>query len=204
MARSVFRVNSLISVSLPELKGVRDAKGRFTKAQSAMRDRNAEYARSLQADVVQLIEARITRPGASTNRLVNVTGAPENAQYDTWSAGVGVKKFLDTSVAKYWRTFEEGSAAVWAHPFTGTQLFPVGRPPFPVAHGMKPGLRATAAGSRYQVSTGKLLPWMDGSRFVVKHEIAPRHAYRDAVAGAGAPQFLEQNARRLIDDILGR
>jgi len=195
VAESVLRVNSLISLSLPELKGVRDARGRFTSAQSSMRDRNARYALGLQADVVRLIEARITRGSASSGRLLNVTASPRNVQYDTWSIGVGVQPFLDSSIAKYWRTFEEGSAAVWRHPFVGTQLMPRGNnPPYPVAHGMTPGIRTTT----------KVLPWMDGERYVVKHEIEPRHAYRDAVAEANPREFGRANARRLLADILGR
>jgi hypothetical protein len=195
MAESVLRVNSLISMRLPELKGVRDARGRFTSAQSSMRDRNAKFAQGLQADVVRRIESRITRPGASSGRLLRVTADSGNAQYDTWSIGVGVKSFLNGSIAKYWRTFEEGSAAVWTHPFIGTQLMPKGNnPPYPVAHGQIPGIRTTR----------KLLPWMDGERFVVKKEIAPRHAYRDAIAEAHPAEFGRANARKLIADILGR
>jgi hypothetical protein len=160
-----------------------------------MRTRNAGFALGLQADVLRNIESRITRRPASTGRLLKVTAAPENAQYDTWNIGVGDEPFLDRSIAKYWRTFEEGSAGLWKRPFIGTQLMPKGKnPPYPVAHGMVPGIRTARKG----------LAWMDGEKYVVKQEIAPRHAYRDAVAQANVREFGIANARRLIADILGR
>lgn len=192
---SVFNAGGLISIRLPEISGTRDARGRFTSAQRAMRERNGQFAEVLQADVVRNIEQRITRPGASTGRLLNVTASPGNRQYDTWHAAVGVVPFLDSSIAKYWRTFEQGSAETWSHPFTGTQLIPKGRAPFPVAHGQTPGLRTTQTG---------ILPWMDGQRFVVKHEIAPRHAYRDAIDAANPRQFAIESARELLQEVWGR
>jgi hypothetical protein len=149
--------------------------GRFVTGgdQAGLRAANSAIAADLQASVVANIQARIKRPGASTNRLVKVTADPENARWSTDRVNVGNVEFLDGSVAKYWRTIESGSAAVWSRPFKGTQLYPKGpgRAPFPVAHGASPGLRTFG---------GNELPWMDGERYVVKKEIAPMHAYRDA------------------------
>lgn len=192
---SVVRVNSLISLVLPELRGFRDAKGRFTSAQNAMRERNGRYAEGLQDRVVHAMEAKIAgykRAGASTGRLLKVTADPANVSYDTFRIGVGNEAFLDNSIAKYWRTFEEGSAS-WG--FAGTQLKAKGsRPPYPVAHGAVPGIRTTRSS----------LPWMDGKRFVVKHEIAPRNVYRDTVRGANPREFGRKNARRFLSEVLGR
>ena len=160
--------------------GARDASGRaiggqFLKggAQGNLLRINQELAREVQAAVVANIQARILRRAASTNRLVTVTAAPENATGTFDTIRVGNEDFLNRSIAKYWRTIEEGSADVWGRPFVGTQLYPVGpgRPPFPVPHGARPGLRTFG---------GEDLKWMDGRRYVVKHEIAPMHAYRDA------------------------
>jgi len=76
--------------------------------------------------VVANIKRSIKRKGASTGRLAEVTADPRNrllkgvlsgGQGATYGWGVGNTKFLDVSVAKYWRTIEEGSAAVWSHPF---------------------------------------------------------------------------------------
>jgi hypothetical protein len=195
VAESVLRAGGIIEMRLPELKGVRDVRGRFLSAQTGMRERNARFAQGLQAQVVSNIESRITRPSASSGRLSAVTANPRNAQYDTFSIAVGVRSYLDRSTAKYWRTIEEGSAAVWRHPFIGTQLMPKGNNPgYPVAHGIVPGIRTTQA----------QLPWMDGKRFVVKREIAPMYAYRDAVRESAPATWGRANARKFLADILGR
>ena len=45
---------------------------------------------------------------------------------------------------------------------------------------------------------------MDGERYVVKQEIAPMYAYRDALREANPREFAVESARELIADILGR
>lgn len=189
---SAFRAGGLISMRVPELKGIREG-GRFTsEGLNEMVSRNREFAVSLQADVVRNIQASITRPGASTGRLARVTASPENAQYSTWNIGVGDERFLNGSIAKYWRTFEEGSAGLWSRPFIGTQLMPKGgTPPYPVAHGAIPGIRTTT----------KHLRWMDGKKYVVKHEIAPRGAYAAAIRSANPRRFAFQSATQLLTDV---
>lgn len=210
MARSVFLASGLIEVTLPELSGVRDAKGRFTGATSAMRQRNAEFATGLQARVVRNIEARITRRGVSTGRLLKVTADPRNAEYDTWRAGVGVVRFLDGSVAKYWRTFEEGSAATWSRgSMVGLQLrgqfgssivgFKATRTPGPQPQPLAGGPWGGGGGKLRWYWSMPLNP-----NFTVKHDIAPRNAYRDAVQAAHPREFAIANARKLFADIIGR
>lgn len=137
-------------------------------------------AEQAQANVVSNIQGGIRRRSASTGRLLRVTAAAENRYADQFGFGVGVLRYLDKSEAKYWRTIEEGSARVWSRPFIGTQLYPKGpgKPPFPVAHGASPGLRT------YNLD-GEGVKWMDGSRFVVKREIRPMHAYQRAADQGG-------------------
>lgn len=156
---------------------------------------NRQIAQELQASVVANIQARILRPGASTNRLVRATAAKSNITVSGDRIGVGNEKWLN-SRALYWRTIEEGSAAVWKRPFIGTQLYPQGpgKAPFPVARNQSPGLRTFSGDEK---------GWMDGERWVVKKEIEPMHAYADAFAdfqpGRAAfdavNRFLNQNRR---------
>lgn len=193
-ATSVQTAGGLVHIDISELKNLRGARGRFTSALAEQRRRNGVEAELLKAQVVSLTASSIERQAASTGRLLKVTADPRNAQYDNWSMGVGIPSFLDRSIAKYWRTFEEGSLGLWKHPFVGTQLMPVGKskPPYPVAHGMTPGLRTTQT----------MQAWMDGSRYVVKHEIAPRHVYLQAATRADLPTFALASARRLISQIM--
>ena len=114
------------------------------------------------------IQERIIRPEASSNRLVQATGARENITWAFDHIGVGDDDFLDRSQAFYWRKIEEGTSE-----FVGMQLYPMGpgKPPYPVAHHQFPGLRTYG---------GDGLPWMDGERYVVKRPIKAMNAYRDA------------------------
>ena len=178
-----FRLNIKIDAAAQGIrvpKGVRNSSGRGIGGQfatggdqSGLLAINREIANELQAAVVANIQAGIRRPAASTNRLVSVTAAEQNATATFDKIRVGNEAFLNDSVAKYWRTIEEGSAETWRRPFIGTQLYPIGRPPYPVAHGQRPGIRTFGGDEK---------PWMDGIRWVVKREIAPMHAYRDAVS----------------------
>lgn len=180
MARSVFTAGGLIKIRVPEVEGTRDARGRFTSAQTRMRDRNRELAQGIQAQVVDNIQARITWRAESTGRLERITADPRNASYDTWHVGVGDEAFLDNSEAKYWRTFEQGSAQTWSHPFVGTRLTP----------------RRSIPG----VITGF---WTsDKGRFVVRHEIQGRHAYRDAADQVDLSAEGIANLRQLVRDII--
>ena len=160
-------------------RAARDERGRF-KANFAgeIQAQNYLLAAELQGLVYTKIQAAMlpSRRKASTNRLLRVTKDPSNIRANPERFGVGVTNFLNKSQAKYWRTQEEGSEAVWKTPFVGTQLTPFGKGsfrdvPFPVPHGATPrGIRAF---------TGKG-PAMLGGAFVVKNEIRPMHAYRDA------------------------
>jgi len=169
-----------------------------------------------QDQVVANIKSKILRRGASTGRLVEVTADSRNrliggtganpsalsggqgAQYG-W--GVGNPKFLDVSIAKYWRTIEEGSAAVWKHPFvTGPEGLQTksGDPLWGWfgAGAFRGGSGALASGPytapQSGLLNGKFRPFYaekpNGKRafpkrehgLIIEHEIAPMHAYLDA------------------------
>jgi len=86
-------------------------------------DRNRTLAKVAQESIVDALETSIVRPGVSTGRLARATGDARNI---TWSAegfAVGSAAFLDRSAAKYWRTIDQGTAAVWSKPFVGRAYF---------------------------------------------------------------------------------
>lgn len=163
--------------------------GQYVSAQKRFQIRNREMADRTQATVVSNIRGRLRRPAASTNRLVTVTAAPQNTRVYTDRVQVGMPAFLDNSTAKYWRTIEEGSAAVWSRPFVGTPLSFVGGKrssvPFPVARQQTPGIRTTAPGRR--------------AFTYVTREIAPQNAYRDAAEIAMSGSIA--NIRALLEDV---
>ena len=192
--------------------GVRDAAGRFitmNDVRQQFRDANRQMARSVQSYVVENVASSIQRRNVSTGRLVAVTASPDNIEVDDFHFGVGVEDFLNRSMAKYWRTIEEGSAEVWAD-------VPGGRPSFV---GME--LRGIWGGSVTRVTADRAWggrPWFRHSprrsdMFVpvsrsfnfrgkwtgtggsngapnfakattVKNEIEPHHDYADAFAKA--------------------
>lgn len=175
--------------------GERRPGGRFANSDQ-LTGVNRQIAQELQAQVVANIQARIRRRGASTNRLLAVTASPSNITVTPNRIGVGNERYLNNSAAKYWRTIEEGSAEVWRRPFIGTQLYPVGpgKPPFPVARYQTPGLRTFGGEER---------PWMDGSRYVVKKEIAPMHAYSDAYVSLQPGRVAHQAVKNYLERIGG-
>jgi hypothetical protein len=102
-----------INIKAPRLPAIRNERGRFQVAKADMEAQNRQLAFAVQAQVGALIAGRILRKGVSTNRLVKVTMEPWNAVYNDTYAGVGNQRRLDQSIAKYWRTIEEGSAKTW-------------------------------------------------------------------------------------------
>lgn len=103
-----FRVN----VETPKIR-VRNELGQYTSAQAQQHAKNRELAFATQVEVAGEIKRKLKRPTVSTGRLVNVTLDPKNAA-SAWNyVAVGNETFLDRSIAKYWRTIEEGSAQTW-------------------------------------------------------------------------------------------
>lgn len=101
------------NVKAPPGIKIRDEAGRFTSAQAALYQQNRELAMTLQYQVARRIQNDLKRPGVSTGRLVRATMDPQNRVSDRFYMGVGNERFLNNSIAKYWRTIEEGSAATW-------------------------------------------------------------------------------------------
>lgn len=159
-----------IEFRIDPLPGFRDLQGRFLSAQRESTKRNERLAVNVQQDVVLRMRNHISfgpRATASTGRLLQVTASNRNVVVNQYGFGVGVPKFLDGSVAKYWRTFEEGSAAVWKKPFVGTQLFQFRKNPSrrPSPHGAD--LRTMTAGYRGALE----------GKYIVRREIQPANIY---------------------------
>jgi hypothetical protein len=101
---------------------LRDLAGRFTTAQGAVADAHEALAKKVQAAAADNLRANILRPAVSTGRLEEAIRDPQDIIFDRFQWGVGRIAWLAASPAKYWRTQEEGSLAVWKHPFAGTVL----------------------------------------------------------------------------------
>lgn len=176
---------------------LRDVRGRYLSAQEALARENESMAHQIQRLVIANIAAHIKRPAVSTDRLLNVTAdraniSPIKGRSAGWKEGlaVGVVSHLDNSVAKYWRTIEEGSETAWKkRSFVGMPL--PGR-----FGGSVTGLTTTKWGSRALAGPeftdpgrgtgGKFVPFgkktrkqlLGGGKVItVKHEIEPQHAY---------------------------
>lgn len=113
-------------------RDARDALGRFRTREitnAEIKSVNRRLATELRGYAVEELQKSIVRRGVSTGRLVRATAAEGNIYqagniFSTASWGVGVASFLDQSQAKYWRTIEDGSAAIWRHPFVGMKIWP--------------------------------------------------------------------------------
>ena len=96
----------------------RDKGGRYTaESYKEIVRANRAMAEKVQAYAVQnLVQNPWKRPAAHTGRLERVTADPQNRWVAADGTGwaVGVTSFLDDSIAKYWRTIEEGSAVTWS------------------------------------------------------------------------------------------
>lgn len=188
---------------LPDVPGFRNERGQYTSAQSAQIQRNRLFSEFLREQVGRRMKNHISfggRASASTGRLLRATLDDKNVVVTKEFVGVGVPDWLDRSQAKYWRTFEEGSAAVWSHAFVGTRLFSVGRSPFPVAHGQSPGLRSLGDGE-----AGGAGGRQRGAIFVVKHEIKPANIYAQVgQAELGTMKsFGVYSARKFFAEVFG-
>lgn len=207
--------DALVSFKIEEtadIKALRNA-GHFTSASvTAQRQRNIRLAEALRGQVVRRMENHINfgkRAGVSTHRLVRVTADARNSYADQWNVGVGRPDYLNRSIAKYWRTFEEGSAAVWSHPFAGTQLRGMfGGSIIGYAHTRTPGPQPQPlAGGPWNAPGGKLrwywsMPLNDNFR--VRHEIQGAHIYKQVGEEAHLDEYGVQIAQRLIGSIFSR
>lgn len=100
------------SIQAPKVD-IRNELGQFTSAQKQLYAQNRALAISIQQQVARFIDANIIRQKVKSGRLVNATLHPKNATFGYDHVGVGNEDYLNKSIAKYWRTIEEGSAATW-------------------------------------------------------------------------------------------
>lgn len=160
----------------------RDPLGQFAKFEAEIHRQLEREAEQYQQEVADKIKSQIIRPTDSTGRLVQVTLDPQNRKVTPSTWRVGIASFLNKSQAKYWRTVEQGSLAVWKRPFIGTPLrfnsagFPGGRQ-----------FRSFPKGTKFRGDSFSVFgaPNANGQgagfRVVtVKHEIVGQDSYRKA------------------------
>lgn len=185
---------------------VRNVAGRFAYtggagSQSGFADRNRQLALAAQQSIIDELKGNLERPAVSSGRLVKVTGERENVSWDRTGFAVGNEGFLDGSLAKYWRTIDEGTAH-WKKPFVGSFWY-VYRPA--AFGGSLAGLRAGGPFTRAGASSGgKFNPIsrikgraieeaaLEGDRgaqafgrVYIKRDIQPKHYYREGFRKSG-------------------
>lgn len=106
-----------VNITLPKIN-IRNEKGWYTSAIAELYTNSREQAELQQGEVGARVRNNIQRKSVTTGRLVRVTLDPKNVVAtrtleDQFTVGVGNVAWLDRSIAKYWRTIEEGSAATW-------------------------------------------------------------------------------------------
>lgn len=190
---------------------VRNALGQFQSRDArAITEKFERLAEEAQANVVAHIEESITRRSVSTGRLAKVTAAPENRYADQFGFGVGVVKYLDNSIAKYWRSFEEGSAKAWSDTPGGRSSM-VGMQLRGKFGGSITGWKDTRtpgpqpqplAGKPWGAQGGKLRWYWnmpENPNFTVKHDYPGRHAYLRTYQEGG---IFTDKPQRIIADFL--
>lgn len=192
-----------VDIQTPKIR-VRNERGHFTSAQGELFRQAREQMLNQQGEVVLRIKNNIKRKSVSTGRLVRVTADPANVvsertSEDQFTVGLGNEAFLNKSIAKYWRTIEEGSAATWTkrsftslplQGFWGTGLgsYRMG-PSGPWVQPTQPYSR-TPGGMYQPFRIGKGGKPSGLPIFTPGHEIEPMHAYRDV---ANDPNFTRNN-----------
>lgn len=209
--------NFHVDIKTPKIS-VRNERGHFTTAQGQLFAASRENMVLMQGEVLARIRNNTLRKAVSTGRLLRVTADPKNVvavrtAEDQFTVGLGNVDFLNSSIAKYWRTIEEGSAATWTkrsflslplQGIWGPNLGEYYRPSNPwvgLGNGDNVGSRGGEMYHPFRIGRGggpSPLPV-----FRPKHEIRPQHAYRDV---ANNPNFQRANLlihQRFINQILG-
>lgn len=173
----------------------RTDKGQFARFESEIARTLEEEAKLFQEEVAAIIEEKILRPDESTGRLVEGTLAAFNRKVTPSTWRVGIPSELRAHELKYFRTIEEGSLAVWRHPFVGTPLKFNPQGFGPNAAGASTSFRSFSRGETkvhrvadhtVRFGGGTARNQAKSPRIVfVTHEIAPMHAYRDAFIAGG-------------------
>jgi hypothetical protein len=160
----------------PRGKSGKGNAGSFLGFEQEVKNLVRKEALEFQAQVAERIDREILRPKDSTGRLVAVTQMPGNHDIGSSVWRVGIKSFLDKSDAKYARTIEFGSLAVWRKPFRGTPLRFIGdgpnRPFRSFPKGTRPGATTARSGK------GRSSPFRGAKVVYVTKEIDPMHAYK--------------------------
>jgi len=188
--------------------------------QASVAEKHAELARRVQDAVVKDLRGGLRRKSTSSGRLAKATGDPENIVANSFQWGVGVNDYLNKSVAKYWRTIDEGSAAVWKKPFKGRfyyvsrgkewgseivhgpeRSFAVGNfmasTPGRTTEKLRPFTRAKAR--EIIAEAGKTPKWL--GRMYITKEISPEDYYNRGFARAGGIQTELRVLSNVFDDI---
>ena len=185
--------------------------GKLAQGQKELAAENKRIAVVTQEFVVRHITSRYRRPLVSSGRLARVTAMPQNAYASAYNIGVGKPTHLDKSIAKYWRTIEEGSAATWKkRSFLSLNLLGVFGA---TASGGLAGPKFTLPG---QGTGGTFLPIRPDPDtgtarfgnavlrpFHPRHEIEPMGAYAAAYREAQFPENAVAAARKYLDEVLG-
>jgi hypothetical protein len=194
-----------ISVKISSGSGigkVRDARGRYiARDVKALRAEYMDMAFRVQANVLSHMSTSYARPSVVTGRLERVTADRRNRVYGDQGFGVGVERFLDRSVAKYWRTIEEGSAKVWGE--SGKSM--IGMEIRGKFGGAFVGWRESSwgvrpvAGAPWRAYPGFFAPLRKLPPMVIKKEIAPMHAYLRAYQEGG---IFDREAPRAVREFV--
>jgi hypothetical protein len=111
-------------------QGLRDALGKYAEREqqsiAEARRINEALAREMQQNVIEIVSSFNRRP--STGRLEKAMRDERNVfvadNGQSW--GFGNPEILNKSVARYWRTIDEGSAATFkSGGFAGTEIWPM-------------------------------------------------------------------------------
>jgi hypothetical protein len=185
--------------------------GKFSSGgQRELAAENKRIAVVTQSFVVRYMEQNLKRPGVATGRLARVTANPDNVYASSFVIGVGKPSYLDKSMAKYWRTIEEGSAVTWKkRSFLTLDLLGVFGA---TINGRYAGPRFTLPG---RTTGGKFRPVRPNPEtgearfgrvvlrpFHPRHEIEPMGAYTWAYAQGRFPEQGIAAARRYLDWLL--
>lgn len=204
-------------IQLPKIR-VRNERGHFTSAQAQLFADAREQMILQQGEVGARIRNNMVRKSVSTGRLLRVTMDPKNVvsartSEDQFTVGLGNVEWLDRSIARYWRTIEEGSAATWTkRSFMSLNLQGIWGPN--LGHYNRPANPWVGLGEGDNEVTGPgqemYHPFRKGRGggpsglpiFHPKHDIRPMNAYRDV---AQNPNFARHNlliAAKFINKVM--
>jgi len=198
---------------------LRNLAGEFTSAQGLVAQAHQLLAERVQQAAADNLRGNILRRSVSTDRLAQAILDPKDIFATRFNWGAGSIAWLDNSPAKYWRTQEEGSAAVWSHPFTGTVLKGTWGGSISGFYSNRWGLVPKGGSPIGTEVYGKFIPYYRGMtadlggggtrrrgvrklplsrKFVVGHEIEPKLFFLKAFEGIGGIAGVQQVYREVF------